>query len=199
MVTQPGYVSWGYFFTFFFFFYSVPEPSMLTMTTNNSRLVDHCPLCPSLLYGHRKPFKLMPKSLIWWTTYRSITFRTLTSRKVLKGIYRARSGPNPKTPNILMLPQAKIIRFHLYGEDARNDGAGDANGLTVLHELDKGFWAEKKLCNDEVCPSKNFLLEVLQVCLIALCFRMALWVAFGRGEEKKTKAKPWWSRQCNRN
>lgn len=39
----------------------------------------------------------------------------------------------------LLPPQARIIRFNLYGEDARNNGAGDANGLTVLHELDKGF------------------------------------------------------------
>lgn len=87
----------------------------------------------------------------------------------------------------MLPPQARITRFHLYGEDARNNGAGDANGLTVLHELEKGFWSEEKLCNDEVCPSKNFLLQVLQVCLIALCFRMTLGVAFGGDEEKKSQ------------
>lgn len=106
----------------------------------------------------------------------------------MEDIYRPVSGPDPQTPNILdpySLPKFQITEFHLYREDARNNGAGNANGLTILHELEKGFWSEEKLCNDEVCSSKDFLLQVPQVCFIALCFRMTLGVAFEKGRKMK--------------
>lgn len=67
---------------------------------------------------------------------------------------------------------------YLYGKYSRHNGAGDADGSTVLQELKKGLGPEEQLSNDEVSPRIHLLLQVSQVLLIALGFWVTSGVAF---------------------
>lgn len=65
------------------------------------------------------------------------------------------------------------LLLYLDGEDARQDGAGDADGAAVGQELEEGVGPEEQLRDDEVRPGVHLLLQVAEVLLVALRLRVA--------------------------
>lgn len=73
------------------------------------------------------------------------------------------------------------MRRHLDGEDARQDGTRDADLSAVLQELEESVGSEKQLRDDEIRPSVHFLLEVLEILLVALGLGVSGGVSCRRG------------------
>lgn len=68
--------------------------------------------------------------------------------------------------------------LYLDRKDSRQDGTRNSNGPTILDKLEEGFGPEEELCDDKICSGVHLFLQVFQVHLITLCFRVTRGVSF---------------------
>lgn len=77
---------------------------------------------------------------------------------------------------------------YLDGEDARQDGARDANLPAVVQELEESVGSEEQLRDDEIRSGVHLLLEVLEILLVALGLRVSGGVPCRRGKHASASA-----------
>lgn len=79
------------------------------------------------------------------------------------------------------------VRRYLNRENAWQNGTRDANLSAVVQELEESVRPEKQLCDDEVRSSIHLLLQVSEVLLVALCFRVSCGISLKSRHISTTK------------